>query len=359
MEYMTTREAVIKWNISERRIRQLLQDGRIEGAKKVGNTWNIPINVNKPADKRNIKLENRVENFTITAASEIMTTFCLATSLEDLKTRIGNILVGYTSSNEEIYVRDLHCEEAATALLKDALKPNLVQTLNHSPALVHGGPFANIAHGCNSVIATNLALSLSDYVITEAGFGSDMGALKFLDIKCGTNDFYPDLIIVNSTIRSLKYNGNNNLEQGIKNLEYHITNMKKFNDNVLVILNKFKEDKEEEIEFVKQFCNRLNTEIQVSNMYFDGTKNTKELTEKVVELANQPNTKGCNIYNKEDDIITKITKYCKELFYAKEVVFEEIAKKQIENIYKSDRFSWIDKIFLIREDAIIKVYKKK
>jgi len=281
---------------------------------------------------RNIKLENRVENFTITAASEIMTTFCLATSLEDLKTRIGNILVGYTSSNEEIYVRDLHCEEAATALLKDALKPNLVQTLNHSPALVHGGPFANIAHGCNSVIATNLALSLSDYVITEAGFGSDMGALKFLDIKCGTNDFYPDLIIVNSTIRSLKYNGNNNLEQGIKNLEYHITNMKKFNDNVLVILNKFKEDKEEEIEFVKQFCNRLNTEIQVSNMYFDGTKNTKELTEKVVELANQPNTKGCNIYNKEDDIITKITKYCKELFYAKEVVFEEIAKKQIENL---------------------------
>lgn len=277
---------------------------------------------------REIKLKNREDHFTITAASEIMSTFCLSNSLSDLKERIGNILVGYTSNNKEIYVKDLHCEGAVLALLKDAFNPNIVQTLNNSPALIHGGPFANIAHGSNSIISIKTALSLSNYTFTEAGFGSDMGALKFLDITCGQGGFYPDLIIVNVTIKGLKYNGHDNLQEGITNLEYHIKNMKKFHDQVLVILNKYENDTKEEINYIKDFCNNLDTEMLVSNMYFNGTNNTEELVEKIKEMTNKPNTKSFNIY-KDEDLIQKIKSYCKELFYAKDVIFEDKALEKL------------------------------
>lgn len=286
---------------------------------------------------RKISLDNREDSFCITAASEIMAVFCLASDFDDLRVRIGDILVGYNNLGEEVYVKDLKCVGAVMALLKDAFKPNLVQTLNHSPAIIHGGPFANIAHGCNSVVATKMALNLADYVITEAGFGSDMGALKFLDIKCGFNDFYPDLIVVNSTIRSLKYNGLGKLEDGICNLEYHILNMKKFHDQVLVILNKFVDDTLEEIEFVKNFCKRLGVEVLVSDMYSNGVSNTTYIADKIEELCNLPNNKAFNVYNSDDDLALKIEKYCKELFYAKDVVFSENAKKDIELL--NDKYS--------------------
>ena len=204
---------------------------------------------------RNVSLGDRNERFTITAASEIMAIFTLAKDIDDLREKIDNIIVGKNSNGEYIYLKELNCTGSVIALLNQAMKPNLVQTLENNPAIIHGGPFANIAHGCNSIIATKTALSLADIVITEAGFGSDMGALKFLDIKCGLNDIYPDLIIINATIRSMKYHGNGNLVDGLANLKFHINNMKKFNDNVLVILNKFNDDTEEEINIVKEYVN--------------------------------------------------------------------------------------------------------
>ena len=188
------------------------------------------------------KIVPRKDSFDITVASEVMAILCLATDINDLKAKLGNILVGYNKEGRPVYARDLKAEGSMAVLLKDAIKPNLVQTLENNPAIIHGGPFANIAHGCNSVIGTKTALKLSDYVITEAGFGSDMGALKFFDIKCRLNNIYPDVVVINTTIKSLKYNGNDNLEKGIENLKFHIENMKKFNDNIIVSLNKFDDD---------------------------------------------------------------------------------------------------------------------
>jgi len=278
---------------------------------------------------KNVTLENRKDSFTITAASEVMAIFCLATSLEDLKRRIGNILVGYTKQNKEIYVKDLHCEGAATVLLKDAFQPNLVQTLYHSPALIHGGPFANIAHGCNSIVATKTALSYSDYVITEAGFGSDMGALKFLDIKCRKNKIYPDLIVINTTVRSLKYHGDGNLEKGLCNLEFHIETMKRFHDQVLVLINTFKEDSKEEHEIIKNLCKKYEVPCLKTNFYANGPANSQEIATTIVEIANKKNTKYFNVYSLEDPILEKISKMCKNVFHAKEVIYKEGMKEKI------------------------------
>lgn len=281
---------------------------------------------------RNVTLENRIDHFNITAASEVMAIFCLAKDLDDLKERIGNILVGITKDKNEILVKDLHCEGAATALLKDAFKPNLVQTLYHNPAIVHGGPFANIAHGCNSIVATNLAMSLADYTITEAGFGSDMGAIKFFDIKCAQNDIYPNLVIVNSTIRSLIHNGDGILSKGIENLKYHILNMKKFTDNVLVIINKFNDDKDEDIEYVKEYCKNLDVESLVSNMYTKGENDSKEIADIVAHLADKEVTRKYNIYNENDDIFTKIEKLCKDIYYVDKINYSEKVKEQLKEI---------------------------
>ncbi|MBQ7798448.1 MAG: formate--tetrahydrofolate ligase, partial [Clostridia bacterium] len=222
-----------------------------------------------------IKYDNkgleRNEHYNITVASEIMAILCLAENLPDLKKRLGNILIGYNIKGKPVYARQLHCVDALALLLKDAIKPNLVQTLEQNPVLIHGGPFANIAHGCNSIIATKLGLKLSDYVITEAGFGADLGAEKFLDIKCPIAGIKPNAIVINATIRSMKYNGGvskdlvneENLEalqRGILNLKTHIENMQKYTKNIVVCLNKFNNDTEKEIEFVKKYCNDLNCE---------------------------------------------------------------------------------------------------
>lgn len=270
-------------------------------------TFNRCMDMNDRA-LRHIKLDTREEKFDITPASEMMAIFCLSSSLEDLKNKIGNIIVGYTKEDKPVFAKELNCVNAITLLLKEALKPNLVSTLYGNPVIVHGGPFANIAHGCNSIIATDTALSLSDYVVTEAGFGSDCGALKFFDIKSRFDDLNPICVIINVTVKALKYNGENSLEKGICNLKFHIENMKKFNDNVIVSLNRYDDNTEEEIDYIRNYCKELNTEFVVSSMYSDGETGCIELANKVLDLEN---TKKYEIYDVKEDIKTKIEKVCK------------------------------------------------
>ena len=307
------------------------------GIKKVFFTRCMDIN---DRSLRNITTNLRNDNFTITAASEIMAILTLAKDINDLREKLSNVLIGKNEKNQDIFLKDIGGVGAVLALLKDAIKPNLVQTLENNPAIIHGGPFANIAHGCNSIIATKLGLSLSDYVITEAGFGSDMGALKFLDIKCKLNDIYPDLIIINATIRSLKHHGNGNINDGIGNLEFHIKNMLKFTDNLLVILNKFENDTLEEIQIVDKLCKSMNVKLLLSNMYKNGSCDTKEIADTVVDYANRKNKKRYDIYDDDDDIITKVEKYCKNIFGAKDVVYKDNIKEELENLndkYKNFR----------------------
>ena len=296
-------------------------------------TFNRALDVNDRA-LRHVSLNQRTEKFNITAASEIMALFCLAESLEDLKNMLGNIVIGYDKNQRLILAKELHIEGALVTLLKDAFYPNLVQTLEHTPAIIHGGPFANIAHGCNSIIATKAGLGLADYVVTEAGFGSDMGALKFFDIKCKLNDIYPDLVIINATIRSLKYHGNGNLKEGLSNLKFHILNMQKFHDNVLVILNKFQDDTKEEIKIVNDYCKSLNTKMLLSNMYKNGSKNTKQLADTIVFYANKPNQKHYEIYAPDDNILEKIEKVCRNIYGAKEVIYKDNLKEELKNLDK-------------------------
>lgn len=285
--------------------------------------------------KRCLDVNDRTlrENFVITTASELMAIFCLATDLNDLKRRIGNIIVGFNKEGKEIYARDLNAQDACTILLKNAINPNLVQTLYGNPAIVHGGPFANIAHGCNSIIATKIALSVSDYVITEAGFGSDMGAIKFFDIKCKENNIYPDAVVLNCTVKALKYNGDGSLEKGISNLEYHINNMSKYTSNLLVALNRFNDDTEEEIDFIRKFVNKMGFELTVCTMFADGEDGCIELAQKVIAL--KKNKKKYHMYETDDDLITKINKVCKNEYGAKEVVFSDIAMGKINGLKDS------------------------
>lgn len=249
---------------------------------------------------RNVKLKNRNESFVITPASEIMAILCLAKTPSDLKIRLGNIIIGYTNDKKEIFAKDLNCINALYILLKDAFKPNLVQSLYENPVIIHGGPFANIAHGCNSLVATNLGLNMADYVITEAGFGSDMGAIKFFDIKCRDNNIYPDAVVINVTIQSIKYN------KGLSNLEYHINNMKKFNSNVIVSLNKFENDLIEEIRKVENFCNSLNIPFVISTMYKDGEDGCLDLANIILNL--KENKIKNEIYSLNDTLENKIKK---------------------------------------------------
>lgn len=270
---------------------------------------------------RNIKLNNRTESFNITPASEIMAILCLSKNIEDLKLRLDKIVVGYTKEKKEIYAKDLKCTNALVELLKEAMQPNIVQSIYGNPVIIHGGPFANIAHGCNSIIATKLGLKLANYVITEAGFGSDMGAIKFFDIKCRDNNIYPKVVVINTTIQSLKYNGDN-LETGIDNLKYHILNMKKFCSNIIVSLNKFESDSEDEIEYVKNYSNNLNVEFVVSEMYSKGDIGCIDLANKIISMND--NTITNRIYDVEEhllDKINKLTKYfnCNELIYNDEI----------------------------------------
>ena len=239
----------------------------------------------------------REDGFDISVASEIMAIFCLATDIDDLKRRIGNIIIGYTKENKPITARDLKADGALTVLLKDAINPNLVQTLEHTPAIVHGGPFANIAHGCNSIIATKLALKLGDYIITEAGFGADLGAEKFLDIKCRKAQIKPDAVVCVATIKALKYHGgmpkeeikNENLEaleRGFKNLLKHVDNLKnKYGLNVIVAINKYTHDTEKEIEFLRKKLQEYNIDLSLVESWEKGGEGATDLAQKIVKLT--------------------------------------------------------------------------
>lgn len=273
---------------------------------------------------------NRFDSFSISTASEIMAILCLSKDMDELEEKLGAILVGYTYHDKPVYARDLNCVGALKLLLKDAMKPNLVQTLEHNPVLIHGGPFANIAHGCNSVIATKLGLQQADYVLTEAGFGSDMGAVKFFDIKCRMHQLNPRLVLLNTTIRGLKYHGNGNLEKGLSNLEYHITNMLHFHKPLLVVLNRFTSDTEEEINIVKKYCDNFGVEFAVSTCYQDGSKGGIELAKKVVELCKQPLTPLPILYSLNDSLETKIECVCTTIYAAKEVVYTKEAYQQLQ-----------------------------
>ncbi len=283
-------------------------------------------------------------HYCITVATEIMAILCLARDLSDLKNRISNILFAFDLSGKPLFVRDLHVEEAMCILLKDAIKPNLVQTLENNPVLIHGGPFANIAHGCNSLIATKLGLKLADYVITEAGFGADLGAEKFLDIKCRIGNLKPSVIVINATIRSLKYNGgmskdeldNVNLDylsKGICNLKVHILNMKKYLDNVIVCLNKFAFDSDEEIDFVRQFCSSLGCAFEVCDSYALGSKGAIDISKKIAKMCE--NEKEFHLlYDENETIKDKISRVSFEIYHAKKVNYMPLALEEISHLEK-------------------------
>ena len=295
------------------------------------------------------KVEPRDESFQITTASEIMAILCLCTDINDLKRRIGNILIGIDINNKPIYASSLNIQDAMTILLKDAIKPNLVQTLENNPAIVHGGPFANVAHGCNSVIATKLALNLGDYVVTEAGFGSDLGCEKFFDIKCKDNNLNPDLVILNVTIRGLKHNGlcpkeeltKYNLEylkKGISNLNAHINIIKKFSNNIMVVLNKFNDDIYEEIKYIKDYCFKINIPFEISEAYMYGSEGALSVAKTALEVLNNKN-KVNFMYNNQDPIKDKIYSLATNVYNANEIKYSDKALEKIkfiENIGYSD-----------------------
>ena len=291
----------------------------------------------------------REDGFNITVASEIMAILCLASDIADLKERLGNILVAYNMSGEPVYAREIGACGAMTALLKDALKPNLVQTLENNPAFIHGGPFANIAHGCNSVRATKLALKLGDYAVTEAGFGSDLGAEKFMDIKCRAAGLAPSCVVLVATIKALKYNGGVHkedlgkenmwaLEKGIVNLRTHIENMHKFHVPVVVAINRFASDTEAEVAFVRDFCTEMGVEVSMCEVFAKGSEGGKDLAEKVcetIEMCSGGESEFAPIYNTDTAIKDKVEKIAKEIYRADGVVFTaqaEKAIKEIENI---------------------------
>ena len=267
------------------------------------------------------------EKYNITAASEIMALLCLASSIEDLKKRLGNIIIAYNKKNKPVFAYQLNCIDSLVILLKDAIKPNLVQTLEHNPVIIHGGSFANIAHGCNSLIATKIALNLADYVITEAGFGSDLGAEKFLDIKCQVGNIKPDAIIINVTIKSLMYNGHNDLKKGLELLNVHIENMKKYLDNVVVCINKFSNDLVEDINFTKEFCSNKNVPCILVDSYMNGGSGAIKLASEIIEITNK-DSNFKPLYSFNQSIKEKINLICKQIYRAKRVIYsKEIDEK--------------------------------
>ena len=285
----------------------------------------------------------REDHFVITVASEIMAVLCLAENLSDLKERLGNMVVAYTYDQKPVYAKDLKAVGAMAALLKDAMKPNLIQTLEHTPALIHGGPFANIAHGCNSIIATKTALKMSDYVITEAGFGADLGAEKFFDIKCRQGDLKPDAVVLVATIRALKYNGGvakdqlntaslDALKKGICNLEKHIENLQKYQVPVIVTLNAFATDSEEETEYVKNFCLERNCEFALSKVWEFGGDGGIELANKVLDTLEHKKSDFKLLYPSEESLLYKIETIAKEIYGAASVNFQGKSLKQIQKL---------------------------
>ena len=287
----------------------------------------------------------RRDQFDISVASEVMAILCLSENIADLKEKLGNILIGYNKEDKPIYAKDLKAQGAMAVLLKDAIKPNLVQTLEHTPAIIHGGPFANIAHGCNSIIATQLAMKLADYTITEAGFGADLGAEKFLDIKCRKTGLKPDAVVIVATIKALKYHGGvekdkiqeeniEGIDKGINNLYRHIENLKeKFGLNVIVALNKYHTDTEKEIEYFKQKLSEKDIQMSIVEGWAKGGEGAIDIAQKLVNLTEKKENFKY-IYELNDNIKQKIKKIATKIYRAKDVIYEEKAEKQIEKIEK-------------------------
>ena len=285
----------------------------------------------------------REDGFMITVASEVMAILCLASDLEDLKKRLGDILVAYTYDGKPVFARDLDCVGAMTALLKDAIKPNLVQTLENTPALMHGGPFANIAHGCNSVTATKLGLKLADYCITEAGFGADLGAEKFLDIKCRFAGLKPSCIVLVATIRALKYNGGvpkaelgqenvEALKKGIINLQTHIENMQKYGVPAVVAINRFGTDTDAEIAVIEEFCKNMGVEVSLTEVFAKGGEGGKDLAQKVCKTIEEKPSNYRPLYDTDLSIPEKLETIAKEIYRADGVTFTAAAKKSLAEI---------------------------
>lgn len=315
---------------------------------------------------RNIKLyankkDSINDSFDITAASEIMAILCLANSLIELRKMLSNILVGYNSKKEPIFVKDLKIEGMLVALLKDAFMPNLVQTLENNPAIIHGGPFANIAHGCNSIVATKTALNLADIVITEAGFGADLGCEKFINIKCRKSGLYPNAIVLVVTIRAIKLHGNitedeldienlDALEKGIENVEKHVENIKKMGVAPIIALNKFNSDTDNEISFIQKWAIRNKLEISVCDVFNNGGEGAIDLANTVIKnLDNKVDAKF--IYKDEDTVKKKTEIICKEIYGASNVIFSEEANKDLENI-KRLNFDYLPVVIAKTPDSL-------
>ncbi len=286
----------------------------------------------------------REDHFDISVASEVMAILCLAKDLDDFKDRINKMLVAYTYDNKPIFVSDLACGGAITLIMKDAIKPNLVQTLEHTPAIIHGGPFANIAHGCNSLIATNISLGLADYVVTEAGFGADLGAEKFFDIKCRIGNLRPDVVVLVATIRALKMQAGINKEDlakedvealkiGLANLARHAENLEKYGLPLVICINKFSTDTEKEIEVLEEFARTNNYIISLSEVFSKGSSGGLDLANKVIEACDKANNFKY-LYDLDLSLKQKITKICKEIYRAKDVSFSQNAKNSLAKLTK-------------------------
>ena len=300
------------------------------------------IEINLSDEKKNVPRE---DGFDISVASETMAIFCLAENIDDLKRRLGNVIVGYNEDDNPIYAKDLKVEGAMTALLKDAFNPNLVQTLEHTPAIVHGGPFANIAHGCNSIVATKMALKLGDYVITEAGFGADLGAEKFLDIKCRKANLNPDAVVCVATIRALKYHGGatvdkvfdkniDALKKGINNLLHHVNNLQNvFGLNVIVGINRFYKDNDEEIEYLKKQLESKNIPVSLCDVWGEGGNGAIDLAEKVAQIVEKKNNFKY-VYEDKESIEDKILAVSQKIYGARDVIYSDKAKDVLKTIKK-------------------------
>ena len=290
------------------------------------------------------KIVPREDGFDISVASEIMAIVCLSENIEELKQRLGNIIIGYNKKEEPIFSKDLKAEGAMAVLLKDAIKPNLVQTLENTPAIIHGGPFANIAHGCNSVIATKLGMELAEYTVTEAGFGADLGAEKFIDIKCRKAQIKPDVVICVATIKALKYHGgvpkeeilNENIEalkKGMKNLYKHIDNLKNiFGQNVIVAINKFNTDTGVELNYLKEELSKRNIKVSIVESWAKGGNGAIDIAQKIVNMPESQTIKYC--YDLNDSIVDKVRKVAQNVYGAENVIFSDETMKKVEKIEK-------------------------
>jgi len=299
------------------------------------------ITINLEKLKANIP---RNDSFDITVASEVMAIFCLSNNIQDLEEKIGNITIAYTKDKKPVYAKDLKAHGPMTVLLKEAVRPNVVQTLENNLAIIHGGPFANIAHGCNSILATKTALKLSEYVVTEAGFGADLGAEKFLDIKCRKASIQPSCVVLVATIRALKMHGGvekddlkkENLEalkKGLPNLERHVENIKKFGLDVVVAINHFVTDTDKEVKIIEEHCSKLGVKVSLCTHWSDGGNGTKDLANNVVELCKKSDkSKFKYLYSDETPILEKIEKIAKEIYKAKGIEVDEKTKEQVKKI---------------------------